>query len=310
MFSPRIDLYKWAARKAHIHRPFFTLTMRNRVRSTFITTAVGAVLLVETSFAADLHSRTPYAPPDPVFTWTGIYLGGQIGYAWTQNNNYIESVGHSVLGNVFYDSYSPQTNAHGPIGGAHLGYNLQVNQWLLGLEGDLEDSNLGKTTSFSDYSNYYQDHIPTTVQSSLGLQSSIRGRAGIVFDHVLFYGTGGAAFGDSANQITTNYPGCIRTFTHNCLFGVGPFIGHDSFSQIRVGWTAGSGIELAITRNWSARAEYRFTQFGNNTSYLANVYPAAYAGEYVNASWRRDLNENRVEIGFSYKFDSNQRGLR
>jgi opacity protein-like surface antigen len=110
--------------------------------------------------------------------------------------------------------------------------------------------------------------------------------------------------------LTTNYPGCVRTFTHNCPFGVGPFFGHDSFSQTRVGWTAGAGIEYAFASNWSVRTEYRLTQFGNSTGYLANTYPAAYPGEHVNASWRRDLNENRVQVGFSYKFNTNQRGLK
>jgi outer membrane immunogenic protein len=278
----------------------------------FITTAACAISLVGSALAADRPSRAPpvYLPPEPVFTWTGIYLGGQIGYAWTESNSYIESVGHSVLGDAFYDSYYPQTNAHGVIGGGHLGYNLQINQWVLGLEGDLDGSSLGKTTNFSPYSNYYQDHIPTIVQSDLGVQSSIRGRVGIAFDHVLLYGTSGVAFGRSDSWIATDYPGCVRTFTHNCLFGVGPFFGHDSFSQTRVGWTAGAGIEYAIARNWSVRTEYRLTQFGNTTGYLANTYPAAYPGEAVNAGWRHDLSENRVQVGFSYKFDTNQRGLK
>jgi outer membrane immunogenic protein len=134
--------------------------MKKPMLPKLITAAVGAVALVGSALAADLPSRAPppvYVPPEPVFTWTGIYLGGQIGYAWTQSNSYIESVGHSVLGDAFYDSYYPQSNAHGVIGGAHLGYNLQIDQWVLGLEGDLDGSSLSKTTNFSPYSNYSQE---------------------------------------------------------------------------------------------------------------------------------------------------------
>jgi outer membrane immunogenic protein len=166
----------------------FWQRLQNEKWAKFITTAVCAVSLVGSALAADRPSRAPppvYSSTEPVFTWTGIYLGGQIGYAWTESNSYIESVGHSVLGDAFYDFYYPQSNAHGLIGGGHLGYNLQINGWVLGLEGDLDGSSLRETTNFSPYSNYYQDHIPTTVQSDLGVQSSIRGRVGVAFDHVL-----------------------------------------------------------------------------------------------------------------------------
>ncbi len=271
--------------------------------------SVGALALAGSALAADLPSRAPppvFAPPAPVFSWTGVYLGGQIGYAWTHSDSTINSVGYSAIGDAFYDSYYPQSNANGVIGGAHIGYNLQINQFVLGLEGDLDGSSLSKSANFTAYSNYYQDYISTAAQSSLGVQSSIRGRVGVAFDRLLLYGTGGVAFGGSDSWIATSYPGCVRTFTHNCLFGVGPFFGHDSFSQTRVGWTAGGGVEYAVTNNWLVRAEYRFTQFGGGSEYLANAYPGAYAGEYVNASWHRNLNENRVQAGFSYKFDPNQ----
>lgn len=267
--------------------------------------SVGAVALVGSALAADLPSRAPppvFAPPAPIFTWTGVYLGGQIGYAWTHGDSSIDSVGYDNLGNAYYDSYSPQANANGVIGGAHVGYNLQINQWVLGLEGDVDGSSLSKTANVSPYSNYYQDYIPTTVHSALDIQGSIRGRVGFAIDRVLLYGTGGVAFGGFRNSIDTNYPGC---FAATCLFGVN-FAGHDSFSQTRVGWTAGAGVEYAVTNNWSIRAEYRFTQYGNSAGDLSNAYPAAYLGERVNATWRRNLDENRVQVGFSYKFDVDQ----
>ena len=51
--------------------------------------SVGAIALAGSAFAADLPSRAPppvYVPPAPIFTWTGFYVGGQIGYGWGQNN--------------------------------------------------------------------------------------------------------------------------------------------------------------------------------------------------------------------------------
>ena len=57
------------------------------VRRTLLASA-GAMALTGAAFAADLPSRTPppvFLPPPPLFTLTGLYLGGQIGYAWAND---------------------------------------------------------------------------------------------------------------------------------------------------------------------------------------------------------------------------------
>jgi outer membrane immunogenic protein len=270
--------------------------------------SVGAVALAGSALAADLPSRAPppvYLPPAPIFTWTGIYLGGQIGYAWTNYNTAVYANGYCAtcvfvgqeggIPGYIYDSFPIGGNASGVIGGAHVGYNLQFNQWVVGLEGDVDGSSLSKTVNLSPYSNYYLDYIPTTVHTTLGVQGSIRGRVGIAFDRVLLYGTGGVAFGGFKSDVTTAYGGGL--FYFNSVYG------HDSFSQTRVGWTAGGGIEYAVTNNWSVRAEYRYTDFGRTHNYLVNAYPT-FGGDYLTGTVNRHLVENRVQVGFSYKFDT------
>ncbi len=249
--------------------------------------SVGAIALAGSAFAADLPSRAPppvYVPPAPFFTWTGIYIGGQIGYAWgTSNTN---------LGDNFGDYTSFSTNNSGVIGGAHVGYNLQLSQFVVGLEGDVDGSSLSKTvygdpligagTGFGVY-------VPTTISGNLGVQGSIRGRVGYAWDRVLLYATGGVAFGGFNGSISTP-------------------IGYDSASTTRVGWTVGGGLEYAVTNNWSIRAEYRYTQFGHSTVYANNSFGPS--GVYypllgaIGAYGNRTINENRVQVGFSYKFDT------
>ncbi len=249
--------------------------------------SVGAIALAGSAFAADLPSRAPppvYVPPAPIFTWTGIYIGGQIGYAWgTSNTN---------LGDNFGDYTSFSTNNSGVIGGAHVGYNLQLSQFVVGLEGDVDGSSLSKTvygdpligagTGFGVY-------VPTTISGNLGVQGSIRGRVGYAWDRVLLYATGGVAFGGFNGSISTP-------------------IGYDSASTTRVGWTVGGGLEYAVTNNWSIRAEYRYTQFGHSTVYANNSFGPS--GVYypllgaIGAYGNRTINENRVQVGFSYKFDT------
>ncbi len=179
------------------------------------------------------------------------------------------------------------------IGGAHVGYNFQINQWVLGLEGDVDGSSLSKTVAIAPFSNYYRDFVPTSVHSSLGVQGSIRGRLGYAFDRILVYATGGVAFGGFNTSVSTGYS--------NALF-YPAFFGTDSFSNTRVGWTVGGGLEYAITNNWSVRAEYRYTDFGSTNEALAHSYPG-FNGDFVGAALHAHLTENRAQVGFSYRFD-------
>ncbi len=143
--------------------------------------SVGAIALAGSALAADLPSRAPppvYVPPAPIFTWTGIYIGGQIGYAWGKSN--------TNLGDDFGDYASFSTNNSGVIGGAHVGYNLQLSQFVIGLEGDVDGSSLKKTISSSHYIDGFGLVEPTSINGSLGVQGSIRGRIGYAWDRVLF----------------------------------------------------------------------------------------------------------------------------
>jgi outer membrane immunogenic protein len=275
--------------------------------------SVSVVALAGSALAADLPSRAPppvYVPPAPIFTWTGVYVGGQIGYAWTTGNATVYDSGvyntgagseNGPTAHGFYDLFNLHSNASGVIGGAHVGYNLQINQFVVGLEGDVDGSSLSKTWNGSFYSGYYNFYngaaIPASVHADLGIQGSIRGRVGYAWDRVLLYATGGVAFGGFNGNVTTNFP-----IFYNTNFGVSG--GYDSFSQTRVGWTVGGGLEYAVTNNWSIRAEYRYTDFGNTTTHLVNAFPVLLSGDFINASVHRNLAENRVEVGFSYKFDT------
>jgi outer membrane immunogenic protein len=245
--------------------------------------SVGAIALAGSAFAADLPSRAPppvYIPPAPIFTWTGIYVGGQIGYAWgTSNTN---------LGDNFGDFTSFSSNNSGVIGGAHVGYNLQLSQFVVGLEGDVDGSSLKKTITGSPLIGGVSPFavvVPTTITANLGVQGSIRGRIGYAWDRVLIYGTGGVAFGGVNGSIST------------------PF-GFDSTSTTRVGWTVGGGLEYAVTNNWSVRAEYRYTQFGHSTVFASNSFGTFPLLGAIGGFGNRTLNENRVQVGFSYKFDT------
>ncbi|MGH6811695.1 MAG: outer membrane protein [Methylocella sp.] len=209
------------------------------------------------AFAADLAPPPVYAPPVPLFTWAGLYLGGQIGYGW----------GTDTL-TVFPAGFGTNFTPNGVVGGAHVGYNLQFNQFVAGLEGDVEGTGISR--SFSPGGVLYNTSIP--------VQGSIRGRLGVAFDRALLYATGGAEFA-GFNTSETGFPG------------------FDQNSTTRTGWTVGGGIEYAVTGNWSIRAEYRYADFGHFADATPNTFGF---GSFVN----RHETENAVRAGFSYKFDA------
>ena len=231
---------------------------------------VALAALAGTAFAADLPSRRAppvYVPPPsiPVFTWTGFYVGGQVGYEFGR------STGLASIGGVPLSAGS--ASPKGIVGGAHVGYNFSTQSrgfgnfggggLVFGVEGDVDGSNYK--------SNYLLGAVNDSTRQNI--QGSARGRIGYAFDRVLVYGTGGVAFGDLSNQYT---------------------LGVLNYSQphTRVGYTVGGGLEYAISNNWSLRGEYRYTNFGtfNDTVGGVNV--------------RHHETDNRVQAGFSYKFDN------
>jgi outer membrane immunogenic protein len=261
----------------------------------FLMASAGAIALTgSAALAADLPSRAPppvYLPPVPIFTWTGIYLGGQIGYAWSNDNATILASGTDLFGNPFVVSNSYNQGANGVIGGVHVGYNYQINQWVLGLEGSVDGTSLSKTV-IVPVADGFGNTGSITATARAGVQGSIRGRIGIAWDRVLLYGTGGVAFSGNTLRLndTTGFFTGIPGATAN-------------FSNTRVGWTVGGGIEYAVTHNWSVRAEYRYSDFGHisDTPFAGvAVLPAAGLAFTTNHHWA----ENQVQVGFSYKFDT------
>jgi outer membrane immunogenic protein len=235
------------------------------------------------AFAADLpNTKGPpvFAPPPPVFTWTGAYIGVQGGYEWGRTSGALYTdPGAFVEGLPSYD-------ASGVVGGAHIGYNYQVSQFVVGLEGDVEGSSYdgtggpqGAPAPFTSYST----RIP--------IQGSIRGRVGIAWDRALFYATGGVEFADIENT----YASPARGGGPAILFVPVIPAASDSFSSGRVGWTVGGGVAYALDPNWSVNAEYRYTDYGLFNEYLVNTYP----GTYV----RLHVYDNAVRLGVSYRFD-------
>jgi outer membrane immunogenic protein len=99
------------------------------------------LLLAGPAFAADLDTRAPVkatpvkAPPASVYSWTGFYIGGNLGGVFNSasgTSDFLDTL-NPGRSNPRQDSPSQR----GILGGVQAGYNWQFSQWgVLGLEGD------------------------------------------------------------------------------------------------------------------------------------------------------------------------------
>lgn len=237
--------------------------------------ALAAALLSSTAMAADLPGRGPaIAPapafsPMPVFTWTGVYIGGQVGYAWGKDSTtrFVTATG---VPTGFSQGFSPS----GAVGGLHAGFNYQMGSIVLGVETDIEASG---------YKGNYRLGNGDGTDAKTNWQGSLRGRVGVALDRALIYATGGLAFAN---------------FTHTIIDGVTPAT--ESFKKTDMGWTAGVGIEYAFTRNLTARAEYRYSDYGNINHASLVAFPTF--------THRHNPSNHAVRFGVSYLFNMSGSG--
>jgi outer membrane immunogenic protein len=211
--------------------------------------------MVGTASAADLARKAPppvvtKAPPAYVpFTWTGFYVGINGGYGFGRSK---------------WDGLPATFDVKGGLAGGQLGYNWQFGQFVWGVEGD------GDWTDLRGHANVASCANTTLCQTRNDFLATARGRVGLAMDRLLTYATGGVAVGN------------IKT-TDPTLTGV---------DKTRTGWTAGGGLEYSLTPNWSVKAEYLWVDLGKETCSTICGLPSN------NVS----LTSNVVRGGINYRF--------
>ena len=261
--------------------------------------AAAMSLFATGALAADLAAKPYVKAPvmvDPVWNWTGFYIGGNIGYSWGRSRD--DSSLTNTAGTVLFTS-SDRANMDGVIGGAQIGYNWQVQNWVWGLEADIQGSDQKGSRSFVCPIAVCTPSalilvapgpaVPVSLDQKLTWFGTVRGRVGILATpKVLFYGTGGLAFG----EIKTS--GAMTGFT---AAGV-PILALGSSSTTRAGWTAGVGVEGKITQNWSAKLEYLYMDLGRFNAGTYTLVPLS--GISANVSSR--FSDHILRAGINYQF--------
>lgn len=229
-------------------------------------TGAAAALLVASIAPALAQAPPPMAPMMSGVNWSGFYLGANVGGDWGDSKHSFAPAGTST--NSF--------NVKGPLGGGTLGFNWQLNpSWVLGAEGDIDGTGLGGNNNCP--APVLGGALCRTSNSWLGtarLRLGINPGAG----PLLWYVTGGAAFGDI--NAAVDGTGKVRA------------------SSTEVGWTAGAGAEYMFAPGWSGKLEYRFTDLGS----ITYGCPAATTCATTQTGKAKFDSNNAILLGVNYHF--------
>jgi outer membrane immunogenic protein len=276
------------------------------MKKLLLTSIAIAALVTGPATAADLAKpvyRRPVVVAAPVYSWTGFYIGGNLGDSWGRSDSDTTLTGLGL--GRFAFAHSDPLKLHGVIGGAQIGYNWQASpNWVYGLEADWQASGENAGLSYSDsYAGtggllgvVAAGTANTNYDAKISWFGTVRGRIGYALDRVLIYGTGGLAYGQVKLGGTMMDSGTTTVvappFTPIPFSGTAPF----GASRVNAGWTAGAGVEGALVGHWTWKAEYLYVDLGTLNLFAAGPF----ATETISLHAR--FTDNIVRVGLNYKF--------
>ncbi len=245
----------------------------------------------------------------PGSNWTGLYFGGHLGYGFANIR------GETTSGNGTPGGIPATESAHidldEQLRGFQAGFNYEfANRLVIGVEGDFSWSKLNGTQQAlaSEGALGQRGWLQAETDYHFDWMATLRGRVGYAFDRYLAYGTAGVAFLDET-QLRTQYrsdgpiPAPAGRSTLEYF--------KESATASRVGWTAGGGVEYALTNHWSLKGEYEFAHFGTEQFSFSNaragitVRNGAVAGTSDSVNGRAAVNEVELhtgKLGVNYRF--------
>ena len=243
------------------------------------------------ALAADMALKAPvYAP---AFSWTGCYAGFNGGGAW---NSTSYNIGHNdpalfpaFFNGAFASGATPSSyslNTSGGIVGGQVGCNYQSGPLVYGLEADADWANLKGSEAINTA-------VPGFVRGSgyvsqnLESIATIRARIGYAFDHLLIYGTGGIALGNTNDFYRFTFPLTNETYMN-------------TYSTNRNGWAAGAGAEYAFGYNWSLKLEGIYYQLDGSAFQAGAQTPSSPPGAAHIVTSNADTGWT-LKVGLNYK---------
>jgi outer membrane immunogenic protein len=270
-----------------------------------------AALSAGPALAADLAPPVYRAAPVMGASWTGLYaglnIGGSIGL---DDSTQAATFASPALGANGLLSSSNRFAPTGGLLGGQLGYNYQIANYVVGVEADWQwtrqKDNQSNCTPFATLNFWLAGAngftYCTTSEQKLTNFGTARGRGGILINNVLWYATGGLAWGttkDSYAFSSANNPAVFG-------FAASPFAGAASFSNNRMGWSVGAGLEMRVAGPLSLKLEYLYVDLGSiNEAFPLAINPAFAPFGFIPGAagmlTSTHITDNVIRVGVNYK---------
>jgi len=258
-----------------------------------------ALLLASAAFvtpalAADVVYEEPAAPVvalAPAYTWTGFYIGGQAGVAFNRDSGAFSSDNTSFVGGA------DDSDDASFIGGVHVGYDYQINNFLVGAIADINYIDASSATSFTIPS-FGTGFDSFGVVNDINFVGTVRAKAGFTADRFAIYATGGLAYADFDNEYNgassfRSRAGTVYTVSAN----------QDSDD---IGYAVGGGVDYLVTPNLSLGLEYLYTDLGSsdaNITYTAVGTALQTDQQSFTSDSNSDLDFHTVWAKASFRFN-------
>ncbi len=270
------------------------------MKTLFGLAAVSLLLAAAPANAADLMLRK--APPAaPVWSWSGFYIGANLGGVNESTSGTSDFLDPSALpGDSLTNPQSNSFSSTALIGGGQVGYNWQAGgMWLLGVEGDWDFTHTNYSfcrqtnTNGAACDNSGLDGFES-ISSNTRWLATARGRLGVTVGNFLFYGTAGVAWG-----------GIETTLSQNCPTGCGssslPIALSSTTDTSKVGWVAGVGGEFALQGNWALRLEWLHIDLGTVSNSFSTNGLILGTPSVETTAWSRTERYDVIRAGIDYR---------
>jgi outer membrane immunogenic protein len=236
--------------------------------------ALAAMAAMAPARAADLPVAPAYYPPAPlppaVYSWTGFYLGGNVGAGLLS-----ETMTPTGVATALTPTSSFQQSVVGLVGGAQAGADYQFSWFVVGAQASWSSSYINGQDTQNTTAGVNQERMT----SEPTWFASVTGRVGYAANTLLLYVKGGGAW-MHINHVQD-------------VLLAGGTTSSQSISDTRSGFVAGVGLEYAMTDNLSALFEYDFYDFGTATENFSTALGTP-------LSIRSDLHT--LTVGLNYRF--------
>ena len=212
------------------------------------------------------------------FSWTGAYIGGHVGGLFQSGNLSLAPYGDTPV----HVALNPKLGGSSAIGGLLLGFNDQIGQYVIGVEGDVGWMKASSTV-LSAATSIPLDVWYASNKLTQDVNGHLRGRVGYAPGPFLLFVSGGLAI----TSAKLNTDGYFISLLPNII---------SSDSKTLFGWTVGFGAEYAIRENIPVRFEYFYDQYNSST-----MTPSPTPG----TNWQNrqlSLDNNTFRVSIAYKF--------